>query len=314
MAGFSEERLAPANGIEISYQEMGAPDAEPLLLIMGLGVQMLGWDERLCEMLAEREFRVIRFDNRDVGGSTKLDAAGLPSQMEMLLGRRRTARYVLRDMADDAAGLLDHLGIDAAHVVGASMGGMIAQSLAIRWPARVRSLVSIMSSTGRYRLRVPTWRALGTLLAKPGVGRDAAIEYAVRIFRVIGSPSYPMDEERLRELAGASYNRSHNRAGVARQMHAATASGDRTASLRQLRIPATVIHGANDPLIRPAGGRATARAIPGARLRMIPGMGHDLPRELWPTFVEEIAGTGARAGGRSAATRPRPTARTAQLA
>ncbi len=301
MSGFSEERLAPANGIEVSYQEMGAQDAEPLLLIMGLGTQMLAWDEDLCAMLAERDFRVIRFDNRDIGGSTKLDRAGRANQVDMLFGRRRTAPYLLRDMADDAVGLIEHLGLEACHVVGASMGGMIAQELAIRHPDRVRSLVSVMANTGSRWLRLPTWRALGTLLAKPGTGREAAVEYWVRTFRIIGSPAYPMDEARLRELAGASYDRSHDPAGIARQLHAVTASGDRTRALREIRLPATVIHGANDPLVRPAGGRATARAIPGARLRMIPGMGHDLPRPLWPTFVEEIAATAARAGSQALA-------------
>lgn len=301
MRGLSEERLAPANGIEIAYQEIGDPGGEPLLLIMGLATQMLAWDEPFCAMLAERGFRVIRFDNRDIGRSTKVEAAGLPKRTDMLLGRRRTAPYLLRDMADDATGLVDHLEIDAAHVVGASMGGMIAQTMAIRQPERVRSLVSIMSTTGSRWLGVPTWKAFGTLFAQPGAGREAAVEHVVRTFRIIGSPGYPMDEARLRELAGASYDRSHSRAGIARQLHAVTASGDRTRPLRNVRVPATVIHGASDPLVRPAAGRATARAIPGARLRMIEGMGHDLPRELWPTIVDEIAATAAGAGKRRAA-------------
>lgn len=305
MSGLSEERLAPANGIEIAYQEIGDPGGEPLLLIMGLATQMIAWDEPFCAMLAGRGFRVIRFDNRDVGHSTQIEAAGLPKRTDMLLGRRRTAPYLLRDMAEDATGLLDHLGVDAAHVVGASMGGMIAQTMAIRRPERVRSLVSIMSTTGSRWVGVPTWKAFGTLFARPPAGREAVIEHAVRIFRIIGSPAYPMDEARLRELAGLSYDRSHSRAGIARQLHAITASGDRTRALRNLRIPATVIHGAGDPLVRPAAARATARAIPGARLRMIEGMGHDLPRELWPDLVEEIAATAARAGE---ATRPRQAA------
>jgi len=301
--GFSDDRLAPANGIQVCYQEMGAPDAEPLLLVMGLGVQMLGWDEHFCEMLAERGFRVIRFDNRDIGCSTKLAAAGVPKPMDILLRRQGTAPYLLRDMADDTTGLLDHLGIAAAHVVGASMGGMVAQTIAIRAPARVRSLVSIMSTPGdRWLGRLPTRQALGTLVVKPGRGRDAAIEDGVRLFRTIGSPGYPFDEAHIRKLAGASYDRSHSRAGVVRQFQAATSSGDRTRLLRRLRIPATVLHGADDPLVRPSAGRATARAIPGARLRMIPGMGHDLPRELWPTFVEEIAATATRAGSSPAGT------------
>lgn len=310
MAALSEERLAPVDGIEIAYQEIGDPEAEPLLLIMGLATQMLGWEEPFCAMLAERGFRVVRFDNRDIGHSTKIEAAGLPRRADMLLGRRRTAPYLLRDMANDTVGLMDHLRIEAAHLVGASMGGMIAQTVAIRRPERARSLVSIMSSTGSRWLGLPTWKAFGTLFARPRAGREEAIEQAVRIFRTIGSPAYPMDEARLRELAGASYDRSHSRAGIARQLHAITASGDRTAALRTLRLPATVIHGASDPLIRPAAGRATARVIPGARLRTIEGMGHDFPPELWPLFVEEIAATAARAGApvRGGDERPRQPA------
>jgi pimeloyl-ACP methyl ester carboxylesterase len=301
MRGFSEERLAPANGIEIAYQEVGDPGGEPLLLVMGLATQMIAWEEDFCAMLAERGFRAIRFDNRDIGHSTRIEAAGVPKRTDMLLGRRRTAPYLLRDMAEDAVGLLDHLGIEAAHVVGASMGGMIAQTMAIREPERVRSLVSIMSTTGSRWAGVPTWKAFGTLFARPPAGREAMVEHTVRIFRTIGSPAFPMDEDRLRELAGLSYDRSHSRAGVARQLHAITASGDRTRALRSLRVPTTVIHGASDPLVRPAAGRATARAIPGAHLRLIPGMGHDLPRDLWPTIVDEIAATAARADqGRAA--------------
>ena len=296
MSGLSEERLAPANGIEIAYQEIGDPDGEPLLLVMGLATQMLAWDEGFCAMLAERGFRVVRFDNRDVGRSTKIEAAGLPKRTDMLLGRRRTAPYLLRDMGADTTGLMDHLGIESAHLVGASMGGMIAQTVAIRRPERVRSLVSIMSTTGNRWLGVPTWKAFGTLFARPGAGREAAIEHTIGVFRTIGSPGYPMDEARMRELAAASYDRSHSRAGIARQLHAIAASGDRTPALRKLRLSATVIHGASDPLIRPAAGRATARAIPGAHLRLIEGMGHDLPSELWPTFADEITATAARTG------------------
>jgi pimeloyl-ACP methyl ester carboxylesterase len=260
---------------------------------------MLAWEESFCAMFAERGFRVIRFDNRDIGRSTKIESAGLPKRTDMLLGRRQTAPYLLRDMAGDTTALMDHLEIDAAHLVGVSMGGMIGQTVAIRRPERVRSLVSMMSSTGNRWLGVPAWKAFGALFAGPGAGREAAIEYGVRTFRTIGSPGYPMDEARFRALAGASYDRSHSRAGVARQLHAVTASGDRTTALRKVRLPVTVIHGTSDPLIRSVAGRATARAIPGARLRLIEGMGHDLPRELWPTFVNEITANAARASSRS---------------
>ncbi len=296
MSGLSEERLAPVNGIEIAYQEIGDPDGEPLLLIMGLATQMLAWDEEFCAMLAGRGFRVVRFDNRDIGHSTKIESAGVPKRTDMLLGRRRTAPYLLRDMADDTIGLMDHLEIESANLVGASMGGMIAQTVAIRRPERVRSLVSMMSSTGNRWLGLPTWKAFGTLFARSGAGREAAIERTVKTFRTIGSPDYPMDEARFRELAGASYDRSHDRAGIARQLHAITASGDRTAALERLRLPATVIHGAGDPLIRPLAGRATARAIRDSRLRIFDGMGHDLPPKLWPDFVEEISAAAQRRG------------------
>ncbi|HEX7245246.1 MAG TPA: alpha/beta hydrolase [Solirubrobacterales bacterium] len=302
MSSMSEERLAPANGMEIAYQEVGDPSAEPLLLVMGLATQMLGWDEELCGMLAERGFRVVRFDNRDVGHSTMLDSAGVPSRRDLFLGRRASAAYLLSDMAADAIGLMDHLGIESAHVTGASMGGMIGQTLAIEHPERIRSLVSIMSTTGSRRVGTPTLRAFGLMMAKAPRTREEYVERAVRMFgTVIASPAYPTDLERLREVAGRMYDRSHNPRGVLRQMHAITASGDRTAALRKLHLPAAVIHGTRDPLVRPSGGRATARAIPGARLRMIEGMGHDLPRELWPIFAGDITDTAARAGFSAAA-------------
>jgi pimeloyl-ACP methyl ester carboxylesterase len=300
MTGLSEERLAPANGIELAYQEIGDPQGEPLLLIMGLATQMIAWDEEFCAMLAERGFRVVRFDNRDIGRSTKIESAGVPGWASMLFGRG-PAPYLLRDMAADTTGLMDRLGIESAHLAGASMGGMIAQTVAIERPERVRSLVSIMSSTGNRWLGIPAWRAFGTLFARPGEGREAAIEHTVRTFKTIGSPGYPMDEERFRELAAASYDRSHSRAGVVRQLHAVTASGDRTPALERLRLPAAVLHGDSDPLIRPAAGRATAGAIRDSRLRIFEGMGHDLPPALWPDFVKEIAVTASRAGDPSTA-------------
>jgi pimeloyl-ACP methyl ester carboxylesterase len=296
MERLSEERLAPANGIELAYQEIGDPGAEPLLLIMGLGTQMLAWDEELCAMVADRGFRVIRFDNRDIGHSTMIDSAGMPGRVEMMRGRRRHAPYLLSDMADDSFALMDHLGIEATHVVGASMGGMIGQTMAIARPERVRSLVSMMSTTGNRLLGWPHWRALGVLLADYPRTREAYVRRAIKTFEVIGSPGFPRDRDRLAELAGAMWDRSHNPAGVVRQMYAVTASGDRTPALQRLQLPTTVIHGDSDRLVRPAAGRATAKAIPGARLRMIRGMGHDLPRKLWPDFVEEFAANAARAG------------------
>ena len=303
MHELSEERLAPVNGVEIAYQEVGDSDGEPLLLVMGLGTQMLGWDEELCALLAERGFRVVRFDNRDIGHSTMLDTAGMPKRADVFLGRKNSA-YRLSDMAADAIGLMDHLGIESAHVAGVSMGGMIGQMLALEHPERVKSLVSIMSTTGNRRVGSPTLKAYGLLFARPPHGRDAYIEQIVKTFKVIGSPAFPMDEPRLRDVAGRMYDRSHNPRGVLRQLHAIAASGDRTRALRGLTLPVTVIHGTRDALIRPSGGRATARAIPGARLRMIEGMGHDLPRAVWPIFVDEIADTASRTGWRAGAKQP----------
>jgi pimeloyl-ACP methyl ester carboxylesterase len=301
MHSFGDERVAPANGIELVYQEMGDPDGEPLLLVMGLATQMIAWDEAFCAMLAERGFRVVRFDNRDIGRSTKLTAAGVPRRVDLMVGRRASAPYLLSDMAADTIGLMDHLGIESAHVAGASMGGMIAQTLAIEQPERLRSLVSMLSNTGSRWTGMPSRKAMAVLLGRPPRGRDSAIEQAVKTFKVIGSPGYPFEEERVRQIAGRSYDRGHSAAGVLRQLHAITASGDRTQALRSVRAPTLVIHGNRDPLVRPAGGRATARAIPNARLKLVDGMGHDLPRQLWPVFVEEIATNAARAGKGAAA-------------
>jgi pimeloyl-ACP methyl ester carboxylesterase len=304
MPSFGDEQIAPANRIELCHQEMGAPDGEPLLLVMGLATQMLAWDEGFCSLLVERGFRVIRFDNRDIGRSTKIESAGVPRRADMMIGRRASAPYLLRDMAADTTGLMDHLGIESAHIVGASMGGMIVQTMAIEHPERVRSMVSIMSNTGSRWTGMPSRKAMAVLLGRPPKGREAAIERSVKTFSVIGSPGYPFDEERIRRIAGRSYDRGHSAAGVLRQLHAITASGDRTQDLRNVSTPTTVIHGTRDPLVRPAGGRATARAIPNARLKMIDGMGHDLPRQLWPVFAEEIANNAARAGKGEAAKQP----------
>jgi pimeloyl-ACP methyl ester carboxylesterase len=304
MHSFGEELTAPANGIELVYQEMGPADGEPLILVMGLATQMIAWDPEFCALLADRGFRVVRFDNRDIGRSTKIDSAGVPSRIDMMSGRRASAAYLLKDMARDTVGLMDHLGVDSAHLVGASMGGMIVQTAAIEYPERVRSIVSMMSTTGSRWTGLPSMKAFGVLFGTPPKGREAIVERAVKTFKVIGSPAFEFDEERVRDVAGRSYDRGHSAAGVSRQLHAITASGDRTRALRDVRLPATVIHGSRDPLVRPAGGRATARAIPGARLRVIEGMGHDLPRAVWPEIVEEIAANAARAGEGAAIGQP----------
>ncbi len=302
MAELSEERLAPANGIELAYQEVGDPDGEPLLLVMGLATQMIAWPDELCSMLAERGFRVIRFDNRDVGHSTWLDDAGVPGRFDLFLGRNPA--YLLSDMAADTVGLMDHLGIESAHVVGVSMGGMIGQTLAIEHRERLRSLVSMHSTTGSRRVGQPTLKVFALMLADAPRDRDAFIERIRRTYELIGSPAYPTDTGRLRDVAEASWERGHNPRGVLRQLHAISASGDRTAALRKLDLPATVIHGTRDTLVRQSGGRATARAIPNARLRIVEGMGHDLPRELWPLFADEFADTAARAGWRAPVKQP----------
>jgi pimeloyl-ACP methyl ester carboxylesterase len=294
-AVFSDERLAAANGVQLAYQEMGEPDGEPLLLIMGLAAQMLAWEESFCALLAERGFRVVRFDNRDIGHSTILREAGMPSRFDMIAGRRASAAYLLRDMAEDAFGLMDLLGFESANVVGASMGGMIGQEMAIHKPERVRSLVSIMSTTGNRWTGPPTLSAWRVLLGSYPKSREDYIRRVRLTLSVTGSPRYPMADERIAELAGAMWDRGYSVSGIVRQIHAISASGDRTAALRRLTVPTTVLHGSADPLARPAAGRATAKAIPGARLRIFEGMGHDLPEALWPDFVEEIAVNASRA-------------------
>jgi pimeloyl-ACP methyl ester carboxylesterase len=289
----SEER-AQANGIELVYETIGDPDDAPLLLVMGLGMQLIHWDTELCEAIAERGFRVIRFDNRDTGLSTKIDAP-VPPLLRTMTGVRVRAPYLLDDMADDSFGLLDQLGIESAHVMGASMGGMIAQTMAIRRPERVRSLTSVMSTTGDRRKGLPKLRAWTVLMRRAPTRRDAYIESFVRTFRLIGSPGFPIDEARSRELAGATFDRGHHPAGAGRQLAAILASGDRTARLRELHLPATVIHGTDDPLVPFRGGVATARAIPDAEFLAIPGMGHDLPRQVWPKMIDALVATTERA-------------------
>ena len=295
-----EERFAKVGEIELCYEDLGPADGEPMLMVMGLATQMIGWPEDFCVQLGERGYRVIRFDNRDIGHSTKLDAAGAPGRAEMLFGLGEPA-YRLEEMAEDAAGLLDELGIDSAHVVGASMGGMIAQVLAVRRPDRVRSLASIMSGPGSRWSRMPRLRALGALIQAAPSEREAFVDHTVKTFSVIGSPGFETDEEHLRETAALSYDRAFHPAGVARQLHAVTASPSRTRDLRGVSAPTVVIHGKHDPLVRLGAGRATARAVPGARFVIIDGMGHDLPRAAWPWIVDEIARNAARAGAPRAA-------------
>jgi pimeloyl-ACP methyl ester carboxylesterase len=275
-----------ANGISLAYDTFGEPGRPTILLVMGLGAQMITWHEDFCRALAAGHF-VIRFDNRDVGESQWLE--GTPDLTACAAGDTSSAVYSLEDMADDAVGLLDALGIAAAHVVGASMGGMIAQTLAIAHPDRVLSLTSIMSTTGEPGIAQPTEQALTILVSPPARDRDEAMERAVEARRVIGSPGFTRDEQEIRERAGLAWDRGVNAAGFMRQVAAVYRSGDRTPALRSLEVPALVAHGEADQLVPVDGGRATAAAIPGAELWTVPGMGHDLPRGVWPEMIGRIA-------------------------
>ncbi len=291
----------PTGQVEIAYETFGEPSDRPLLLVMGLASQMLVWHEDLCRLLVARGFYVVRFDNRDIGLSTHLHDARPANVLAAVMGDTSSASYTLEDCADDTVGLLDGLGLtDPVHVVGASMGGMIAQTLAIRHPGRVASLTSIMSTTGP-AIGAPTAEATAVLLAPPATSRDEAVQRSLAAYRVIGSPGYPLDEQWQRQVAGEAYDRAYDPAGVARQLVAIYASGDRTAGLRQLDVPTLVVHGEDDPLVQVEGGRATAAAVPGAELLVVPGMGHNLPRDLWPRLVDAIAALAARAEQRRTA-------------
>ncbi len=288
-----------ANGIELEYDTFGRPSARPLVLIMGLGAQMILWDEELCEAFAERDFYVVRFDNRDVGLSTKLDEHGVPNVFTAIqaaaTGSPVDAPYTLNEMADDTICLMAALGIDRAHVVGASMGGMIAQTLAIRHPSRLLSMTSIMSTTGNPEVPPATPEAMSVLLTPVPSEREPYIERSLRSWRVIGSPGFPFDEARVRARSGRSFDRAFHPAGVARQLVAIIASGNRKEALGSVTVPTLVIHGDADPLARIEGGRDTAAAIPGAELLVIEGMGHDLPRGAWPRIVGAIDAHARRA-------------------
>jgi pimeloyl-ACP methyl ester carboxylesterase len=272
-----------------------------MLLVMGLATQMLGWRAELCAEIAGRGFHVVRYDNRDVGRSTKFSSHRPPSAAQLLRRDREAAAYTPADMAADGVGLLDCLGIRAAHVVGASMGGMIAQTIAFRHSERVLSLVSIMSNTGARWTGQPALSTYGVLLKRAPRDREGYVEHQLRVVEKIGSPGFPRDEDDLRRHAAMAFERGHDPASAGRQLAAILASGDRTAELAKIRVPTLVIHGTKDRLVNPSGGRATAKAIPGARLLTIPGMGYDLPRGAWPQIIEGIAENAARAGAPAAA-------------
>jgi pimeloyl-ACP methyl ester carboxylesterase len=285
-----DERFAEVgNGITLCYESFGDASDPALLLIMGLGTQMVAWHEDFCSDLAGRGFRVVRFDNRDSGRSTRMDGAPAPSLAQIATRRIPNPPYRLADLALDTVGLLDALEIDRAHIVGASMGGMVAQSVAARHPARTRSLTSIMSNTGARWSGQPALRSYPVLLGKAPREREAYISHAAKMWSIIGSPGFERDELELRALLGLSFDRGANPAGTARQLGAILASGDRRRELRAVQAPTLVVHGEADKLVSPSGGRATAKAIDGAELLTIPGMGHDLPREAWPQVVGAIA-------------------------
>ncbi len=297
MAGVTTT-TASVNGIEIAYETHGDPSGEPLLLVMGLGAQLIAWPIELCDALVDRGFFVVRYDNRDTGLSTKLDDAAehdfITSFLKASQGEAVEAAYNLSDMAADGTALLDHLEIASAHVVGASMGGMIAQTMAIEHPDRVRTLTSIMSTTGEPDVGQPTAEAMAVLLRPAATTRDEAIAASVEASKAIGSPEH-FDPTMAEKRAVEAYDRSFCPSGIARQLLAIMASGSRAEGLAHLDVPTVVIHGDVDPLVTPSGGQRTAELIPGAELITLEGGGHDLPLALLPQVVDAITSLAARA-------------------
>jgi pimeloyl-ACP methyl ester carboxylesterase len=293
---------AKSGDLDIYYEDMGDPNDPAVLLIMGLGAQLLLWRTEFCEKLVNQGLRVIRYDNRDVGLSSKVTGghSGMPLPQRMVrsfLGLKSPAVYTLEDLADDAVALLDHLKIDKAHIVGASMGGMIAQVFAARHKARTATLAIIFSSNNQPVLPPPGAKQLMAILQRPkDTTREAIVENAIRVTRITGSPGYPAPDERIRAEALEGYDRSYYPAGVGRHFAAILGSGSLLGYDRQIDVPTVVIHGKADRLMRPFGGRAIARAIKGARLVLFDGMGHDLPGELWDDIVGELKTTFAEAG------------------
>jgi pimeloyl-ACP methyl ester carboxylesterase len=286
---------AQANGLELEYDTFGDPADPPLVLVMGLGAQMITWEDGFCELLAGRGFFVVRYDNRDVGLSTYFDHLPPPDLAALAAGDLTSAPYRLSDMADDAVGLFDALGIAKAHVVGASMGGMIVQQLAIDHPDRLLSVTSIMSTTGDRSVGQAEPEALALLTRPPATTREQAIADSVAGYRRLGSPGYPDDEAFLLAKAALHVDRARHPVGTLRHAAAVLASGDRTDGLRAVRLPTLVVHGDADPLINVSGGKATAEAIPDAELLILPGMGHNLPRAVWPELTDAITRVTARA-------------------
>lgn len=296
----SEELFAPiVSGVELCYQTFGDPDDDPLLLVMGLGGPMTWWDTALCLRLAAEGFFVIRYDNRDTGRSSRSEGRVTRAHLlRAFAGAKGRAPYSISDLAADAFGLLDHLGLESAHVAGVSMGGMIAQTMAIEAPHRVRSLASVMSSTGRRRVGHQHPSLLPTLMLARS-NRDSYVEGSLAVWRIIGSPRFPKPEDELRERGRETWDRGVSRPGVLRQMMAVLTQPDRTRDLARLDVPTVVMHGLADKMVNVSGGRATAAAIPGARLVLIDGWGHDLPEALFGTFARAIRSNADRIGSLS---------------
>jgi pimeloyl-ACP methyl ester carboxylesterase len=289
----AEQFCTVSDDVELCYETFGDPSDPAILLVMGLATQMVGWHEDFCAQLAARGFFTIRFDNRDIGRS-KAQNYPVPTLKQLLMRDKRAAHYTLEHMADDGFALLDHLGIERAHVAGVSMGGMIAQTMAARRPERVLSLASMLSNTGALWSGQPSPRLYPVLRKAPPRDRDGYIEHAAWVFSKIGTPGFPRED--LHEVAARSYDRGLNPAGSTRQLAAIIASGDRTPLLRTITAPTVVIHGTADKLVPVSGGKATAKAIPGARLVLIEGLGHDLPRSAWPRMLDAIEENAARVG------------------
>ncbi len=291
----------PVNGISLEVEDHGPPGGEPLMLIMGLGMQLVAWHEDFVASLVERGFRVIRFDNRDIGLSQSFDHLGVPNvvlaSFRYTLGLKVHSPYSLADMAADAVGVLDALGIRSAHVCGASMGGMIAQQMAVRHADRVKSLTLMMTSSGSRRLPQPTLKVRGALLSRPRDPKniDSLVAHYVSLYKLIGSPAYPASDAYLNDRLGMSVRRAYRPRGAARQLVAIAADGDRSRLLGGIKLPTQVLHGQQDPLVPVAAGHDLAAKIPGAQLDLVDGMGHDLPVALWPRFAASIGAAAGRA-------------------
>jgi pimeloyl-ACP methyl ester carboxylesterase len=287
---------ARGNGVELEFETVGDRGGRPLLLVQGLGAQLTSIEDGFCRELAARGFLVIRYDNRDAGRSTWFDEAGPVNLAAIWGGDHSTLAYTLEDMADDAVAVLDAVGVESAHVAGISLGGMIAQLLATRYPARVRSLASIMSTTGDRAVGRPTGEAASVLVSRMPEDRDAYVEQAVANARAVSAgTAFPFDAEGVRRAAARNFDRAYHPKGVGRQFAAILAAGDRTPALRQIRVPTLVVHGEADQIVGVSGGEATAAAIPGARLLRVPGLGHELPPGFWPTLADALVDNADRA-------------------